>query len=93
MSELKNRKIRPNNASTHTEQNIEEDNNKTYEEFYLEIIFKVLKIIVGLFLMLIISYYYSRYLKLLHENNLWFSHIKVTSVVNLKNISLFSVYV
>ena len=93
MSELKNRKIRPNNASTHTEQNIEDKNKADEEEFYLEIIFKVLKIIVGLFLMLIISYYYSRYLKLLHENNLWFSHIKVTSVVNLKNISIFSVYV
>ncbi len=37
----------------------------------------VLKLIFGSFLMGIIAFIYFLYLKSLHENNLWFSNLKV----------------
>jgi hypothetical protein len=77
---IRNRKIKKNVDLPQTEQRdgvTKQELDK--EKFNFKLFFEIITKIFGLVLMIIVSYFYSTYLKLLHENNLWFSNIKVNS--------------
>ena len=46
------------------------------------IAWKLTGVTIGLLVPLILGYYWSKYLKLLHENYLWFSNIGVRILIN-----------
>jgi hypothetical protein len=80
MLELRNRNIKKSVDSPQTEK-IDGVTKQVLDEekFNFKLLFEIITKIFGLVLMIIVSYSYSTYLKLLHENNLWFSNIKVNS--------------
>lgn len=74
ISDEKNKNISSTNVGSN-KHNIDE-NEKNYK-INFKLILKILIISFGLAIAAVISYFYSKYIKLLHETYLWFSNLQV----------------
>ena len=85
MTELRNRRIKLNSDQSTREVDVKKEDEVTGNEFcFMRLAWKISLFIFGIILMTPASYYYSMYLKMLHENYYWFSHIKVISALNVE---------
>ena len=80
-TELRNRKIKHSSISKPDENETKNDIKEEKSPLFKPFLYLISQILLGAYLMFVVSTKYAAYLKNLHENNLWFSNLKVRFLV------------